>query len=537
MIAMSGLGTAGCIFMPAGNTAGMPLLALGEPDAEGEVRCLRHSGTAGAQAAGVLTVGAADLADDPDCEAGGSEPLRFDAAKPVYVSTGTLGVKMARITPAALAKVHRSLVQQEVTRFGSYAFQAQPFEPGITPIPAAGKVVGTPEVQHMVDAAMDAWLTTGRFNQAFEAGLAKFLGVDHVLTTNSGSSSNLLALSALTSPALGDRALRPGDEVVSVAAGFPTTINPIVQNGLTPVFFDVDVATLNIDAALIEAAITPRTRAIMLAHTLGNPYNLAEIVRLKEKYGLWLIEDCCDALGATYQGRKVGTFGDIGTLSFYPAHHITMGEGGAVFTKDALLRRILESFRDWGRDCYCAPGKDNTCGKRFGWQLGSLPQGYDHKYTYSHVGYNLKITDMQAAAGLAQLERLPGFIAARRRNFGYLKTRLKDLEEFFVMPEATPHSEPSWFGFPLTLRDSASVQRVDLLRYLDQYKIGTRLLFAGNVTRQPYFSKVKYRIAGDLSRTDTVMNNTLWIGLFPGLTDDMLDYTATRMSAFFGGGF
>ena len=504
------------------------LLAISEPDADGEVRCLRQSRVGAASA---LTVGATDYASAP-----AAETLRFDPVKPVYLAAQALGEPVASISLTALSKVQRSLVQQEVTRFGGHAFVPRPFEPGVTPIPAAGKVVGTPEVRHMVDASMDAWLTTGRFNEAFEKGLAAFLGVDHVLTTNSGSSSNLLAFTALTSPLLGERALRPGDEVISVAAGFPTTINPILQNGMVPVFFDVDLPTLNIDAGLIEAAITPKTRAIMLAHTLGNPYNLAEIVRLKEKYNLWLIEDCCDALGSTYQGRKVGTFGDIGTLSFYPAHHITMGEGGAVFTSNPLLRRILESFRDWGRDCYCAPGKDNTCGKRFNWQLGSLPEGYDHKYTYSHLGYNLKITDMQAAAGLAQLDRLDGFIAARKKNFAYLKSRLGHLEEFFVLPEPTPDSDPSWFGFPMTLRDSAPCQRVDLLRYLDQHKIGTRLLFAGNVTRQPYFSHLKYRLAGDLTRTDAVMNNTLWIGLHPGLTEEMLDYTVSRMNTFFGEG-
>ena len=531
---MSGTIISGTIYRPAGTAADGHLMALDTADADGEVRCLRQR--ADAKYPGLLTVGEADYA-------AGSAPnptgqvLRFDPAKPVFVPAGQLGASVARITTQALSRVQRALVQQEVTRFGTHAFGAQAFEPGVTPIPAAGKVVGTPEVRHMVDASMDAWLTTGRFNQAFEAGLSKFLGVEHVLTTNSGSSSNLLALTALTSPLLGDRALKPGDEVISVAAGFPTTINPILQNGLTPVFFDVDVATLNVDAGLIEAAITPKTRAIMLAHTLGNPYNLAEIVRLKEKYNLWLIEDCCDALGSTYNGRKVGTFGDIGTLSFYPAHHITMGEGGAVFTRDALLRRILESFRDWGRDCYCGPGKDNTCGKRFAWQLGTLPLGYDHKYTYAHIGYNLKITDMQAAAGLAQLDRLEGFVAARKANFTYLRTKLRELEEFFVLPEATPGSDPSWFGFPLTLRDSAPCQRVDLLRYLDQHKIGTRLLFAGNVTRQPYFAGAKYRVAGALTRTDTIMNNTFWIGLYPGLTNEMLDYSTGQISAFFGGGF
>jgi CDP-6-deoxy-D-xylo-4-hexulose-3-dehydrase len=504
------------------------LLALAEPDAEGEVRCLREC-KAGAQA---LTVGTADYEGAPL-----EQPARFGPAKPVYVATATLGEAVARISGAALAKVQRALVQQEVSRFGTHAFATRAFEPGVTPIPAAGKVVGTPEVSLMADASMDAWLTTGRFNEAFEQGLAKFLGVSNLLTTNSGSSSNLLAFTALTSPALGDRALKPGDEVISVAAGFPTTINPILQNGMVPVFLDVDLPTLNIDASLIEAAITPKTRAIMLAHTLGNPYNLTEIVRLKEKYGLWLIEDCCDALGSTYNGRKVGTFGDIGTLSFYPAHHITMGEGGAVFTNDPLLRRILESFRDWGRDCYCAPGKDNTCGKRFGWQLGSLPAGYDHKYTYSHVGYNLKISDMQAACGLAQLDRLEGFVQARKDNFAYLTDKLRDLEEFLILPKATPGSDPSWFGFPMTLRGSAPFNRVDLLRYLDQHKIGTRLLFAGNVTRQPYFANAKYRLGSALPNTDTIMNNTFWIGLHPGLREEMLDYAVQQMNAFFGLGF
>lgn len=504
------------------------LLALAEPDAEGEVRCLREC-AAGAPA---LTVGAADYAGAPLPEA-----ARFDPAKPIHIAAASLAESLACLSKLALSRVQRALVQQEVSRFGTHAFAPRAFEPGVTPIPAAGKVVGTPEVSLMAEASMDAWLTTGRFNEAFEQGLAKFLGVSHVLTTNSGSSSNLLAFTALTSPSLGERALKAGDEVISVAAGFPTTINPILQNGMVPVFFDVDLPTLNIDASLIEKAITPRTRAIMLAHTLGNPYNLAEIVRLKEKYGLWLIEDCCDALGSTYNGRKVGTFGDIGTLSFYPAHHITMGEGGAVFTNDPDLRRILESFRDWGRDCYCAPGKDNTCGKRFGWQLGSLPAGYDHKYTYAHAGYNLKITDMQAACGLAQLDRLDDFVAARRRNFAYLTGKLGELEEFLILPKATPGSDPSWFGFPMTLRESAPFDRVELLRYLDQHKVGTRLLFAGNVTRQPYFANAQYRLGSALPNTDAIMNNTFWIGLFPGLTDEMLDYSCAQISAFFGVGF
>jgi CDP-6-deoxy-D-xylo-4-hexulose-3-dehydrase len=408
------------------------------------------------------------------------------------------------------------------------------FTAGVSTIPPAGKVIGAPEMQMMVDAALDGWLTTGRFNDAFEARLAKFIGVPHLITVNSGSSANLVAFSTLTSPRLGARAIKPGDEVIGVAAGFPTTVNPILQFGAVPVFVDVDIPTYNIDPGKIEAAITGKTKAIMLAHTLGNPFNLEVVAALCKKYNLWLVEDCCDALGSTYDGKPVGTFGDIGTLSFYPAHHITMGEGGAVFTRHAELKQIAESFRDWGRDCYCPPGKDNTCGKRFCWKLGNLPQGYDHKYTYSHLGYNLKITDMQAACGLAQMDRLEGFVQARKRNFDYLTERLKRCEEFMLLPKATPHSSPSWFGFPITLLPAANVDRVDLLTYLDQYKIGTRLLFAGNLTRQPYMIGRNYRISGDLSNTDTVMNNTFWLGVYPGLGEAQLDFVVEKIEAFFG---
>jgi len=389
----------------------------------------------------------------------------------------------------------------------------------------------------MTEAALDGWLTTGRFNEAFEQQLAKFLGVNHVLTTNSGSSANLLALAALTSPKLGDRALRPGDEVITVAAGFPTTVNPSILFGLTPVFVDVHIPTYNIDPAKIEAAISPKTRAIMIAHTLGNPFDIDAVIRLAKQHNLWLIEDCCDALGSTYDGRKVGTFGDIGTLSFYPAHHITMGEGGAVFTNDGQLKTIIESFRDWGRDCYCAPGKDNTCGKRFAWKLGTLPFGYDHKYTYSHLGFNLKITDMQAACGLAQLQQLDHFIEARKRNFNFLRSRLKSCEDFLILPEATPKSDPSWFGFPITLRNDVEFDRVALLQYLDERKIGTRLLFAGNLTRQPYMEGRNYRLPDNLDNTDTVMNNTFWVGVYPGLTEEMLEYMAVQIELFLGIGF
>ncbi len=380
-------------------------------------------------------------------------------------------------------------------------------------------------------------MTTGRFNEQFERKLGEFLGLPHVLTVNSGSSANLAAVSALCSPLLGERALKPGDEVITVAAGFPTTVNPILVNGLIPVFVDVELGTYNVDVAQIDAAIGPRTRAIMLAHTLGNPFNLDVVTRLAREHQLWLVEDCCDALGSTWREQKVGTFGDMGTLSFYPAHHITMGEGGAVFTRDPVLARILASIRDWGRDCWCAPGRDNTCGKRFDWQLGELSAGYDHKYVYSHLGYNLKITDMQAACGLAQLEPLPEFIAVRQRNFRFLRERLAGLEEFLILPEATPGSEPSWFGFPVTLRDTAGVSRVDVLRYLDQYRIGTRLLFAGNLLRQPYFQGRAYRLGGELPNTEVVMNQTFWLGVYPGLNEAMLESVAERLETFFGVNF
>lgn len=424
-----------------------------------------------------------------------------------------------------------------VARYAEIAHAPKPFVPGETPVPVSGKVIGTKELQLMVEASLDGWLTTGRFNALFEQRLAKYLGVQHLITVNSGSSANLVAFSTLTSPSLGKRAIRQGDEVIGVAAGFPTTVNPILQFGAVPVFVDVDLATHNIDPTLIEAAITPKTKAIMLAHSLGNPFNLDVVTALCKKYGLWLIEDCCDALGSRYDGRLVGTFGDIGTLSFYPAHHITMGEGGAVFTNHAELKVIAESFRDWGRDCYCAPGKDNTCNKRFCWKLGDLPEGYDHKYIYSHLGYNLKITDMQAACALAQLDRLDHFVQTRKDNFAYLKNRLKSCEDFLHLPEATPKSDPSWFGFPVILKPEAGVKRVDLLSYLDQQKIGTRLLFAGNLTRQPYMIGRNFRISGDLKNTDVVMNQTFWLGTFPGLDEPQLDYVVQKLEEFLGVGF
>ena len=431
----------------------------------------------------------------------------------------------------------RSQIADLVKQYADLAYAPSAFEAGKNVVPPSGKVIGAAELQNMVEASLDGWLTTGRFNDAFEKRLTEFLGVKHALTTNSGSSANLLAFTALTSHKLGDRAIQPGDEVISVAAGFPTTVNPILQFGAVPVFVDVQLGTYNIDPAKIEAAITPKTKAIMLAHTLGNPYDLDTITALAKKHNLWLIEDCCDALGSTYNGKLCGTFGDIGTLSFYPAHHITMGEGGAVFTNNDQLRQIVESIRDWGRDCYCQPGKDNTCGKRFCQKLGDLPHGYDHKYTYSHLGYNLKISDMQAACALAQMDRVEEFIAARKANFAYLKNGLKNCEDFLLLPEATPNSDPSWFGFPITIKASAGINRVDLLQYLDQNKIGTRLLFAGNLTRQPYMKGRNFRISGALTNTDTVMNDTFWIGVYPGLSREMLDFVIAKLEAFFGVNF
>jgi CDP-6-deoxy-D-xylo-4-hexulose-3-dehydrase len=428
----------------------------------------------------------------------------------------------------------RSQIAELVKQYADLAYAPIVFKPGSSVIPPSGKVLGAPELQNMVAAALDGWLTTGRFNDAFEKRLADFLGVKHVLTTNSGSSANLLAFSAITSPKLGARAVQPGDEVISVAAGFPTTINPILQYGAVPVFVDVHLPTYNIDPAKIEAAISAKTKAIMLAHTLGNPYDLAIVSALAKKYNLWLIEDCCDALGSTYNGQLVGTFGDIGTLSFYPAHHITMGEGGAVFTNNKQLKKIIESFRDWGRDCHCPPGRDNSCAKRFSWQLGDLPQGYDHKYTYSHLGYNLKISDMQAACALAQMDRLPDFTMARQQNFAYLKAGLQSCEEFLLLPEATPNSDPSWFGFPITIQPNAGLKCVELLQYLDQHKIGTRLLFGGNLTRQPYMKGLNFRISGELTNTNLVMNNTFWIGVYPGLSQEMLDFVIVKLKMFLG---
>jgi CDP-6-deoxy-D-xylo-4-hexulose-3-dehydrase len=425
----------------------------------------------------------------------------------------------------------RAAILEMVERYARLAHAPAPFVAGQSPVPVSGRVYGPEDMVSLVDSSLDFWLTTGRFNDQFEKLLEEFLGLRFALTVNSGSSANLVAFGALTSHLLGDAALRPGDEVITAATGFPTTVNPILQYGLVPVFVDAHIPTYNIDSAQIEAAITDRTRAIMVAHTLGNPFDLDTVMALAKRYNLRVIEDCCDALGARYRGRSVGTFGDAGTLSFYPAHHITMGEGGAVFTNDPTLKRAMESLRDWGRDCFCPPGKDNTCKRRFGWTLGGLPAGYDHKYVYNHLGYNLKITDMQAAVGVAQFGHLPSFIAARRANFAQLKAALAD-QDALILPEATPESEPSWFGFPLTVRDGAPFTRDELVLHLNAKRIGTRLLFGGNLIRQPYMAGRTYRVSGELTNSDRIMCNTFWIGVYPGLGEPALDYVASVLHDF-----
>jgi CDP-6-deoxy-D-xylo-4-hexulose-3-dehydrase len=412
------------------------------------------------------------------------------------------------------------------------AFPQKEFEPGQSSVPVSGKVIDASDICSVVDSALDAWFTTGRFAEEFERRLARFVGVRSASLVNSGSSANLVALSALTSPKLGERRLKPGDEVITVAAGFPTTLNPIIQNRLVPVFLDVVLPTYEIDTSQLEVALSPRTRAVMIAHTLGNVFDLDAIVAFVRKHDLWLIEDCCDALGSTWKGRPVGTFGDIATVSFYPAHHITMGEGGAVLTDKPNLQVLIESFRDWGRDCWCHTGKDNTCGKRFDWQLGTLPCGYDHKYTYSHIGYNLKTTDLQAALGLSQIQKLPAFVARRKENFRYLRSLLQPLEDVLLLPEATPGSDPAWFGFPIGVRQNAPFKREELTRELESKRIGTRLLFGGNLLRQPAYEGCEYRVIGNLENTDFVMNQVFWIGVYPGLTQPMLDYVCNVMREF-----
>ncbi len=421
----------------------------------------------------------------------------------------------------------------ELTRaYHAARWLQEDFQPGQSAVPVSGRVFDADELETLVDSGLDFWLTTGRFAKTFESEFARWMGVQYAILVNSGSSANLLAITALTDDLLGRRRLQAGDEIITVAAGFPTTVNPIIQNGCLPVFVDVELGTYNVDVNALEDALSDRTKAVILAHTLGNPFDVDRVLSFAQKHGLWLIEDCCDAVGATYRGRNIGTFGDLATVSFYPAHHITMGEGGAILADNPVLKKIVESFRDWGRDCWCDPGKDDTCKNRFKWQLGKLPLGYDHKYTYSRIGYNLKLTDMQAAVGVAQLKKLPSFIDARRRHFLLLSEGLADLEEFFILPEATPNSEPSWFGFPMAVRPDAPFTRESLIEYLNKHKIGTRLLFGGNLTCQPAYRNTPFRIVGDLKNTDFVMNHVFWLGVYPGLSKPMIDYVLETIHAF-----
>jgi len=418
----------------------------------------------------------------------------------------------------------RAQILELVSEYATEAFPPRGFLPGESAVPVSGRVFDAEDIQTLVDSSLDFWLTTGRYAKQFEREFARFFNMRHALLVNSGSSANLLALTALTSHLLQEKRLKEGDEVITVATGFPTTVNPIFQNNLVPVFVDVDIPTYNIDVSQLEAALSEKTRAVMIAHTLGNPFDLDAVTAFCKEHDLWLIEDCCDAVGAKYNNHPVGRFGVIATVSFYPAHHITMGEGGAVLTDKPKLKKIIESFRDWGRDCWCAPGKENTCGKRFEWHLGDLPHGYDHKYTYSHIGYNMKVTDMQAAVGVSQMKKLPQFIETRRANFDYLYEQLSSLEEFFILPQTTPNSAPSWFGFPILVRPEAPFTRDDAVRWLEAHKIGTRLLFAGNLIRQPAYRNKRYRVIGDLAKADEVMNQVFWIGVYPGLNQSMLDY-------------
>ena len=429
------------------------------------------------------------------------------------------------------ADVLRAEILRLVRDYHQAAFPRTPFVPGESPVPTSGRVFDADELEHLVDASLDFWLTTGRFADEFERALAREIGARHALLVNSGSSANLLALACLTSPKLGDRALKPGDEVITAAAGFPTTVNPILQHQLVPVFVDMSLPTYNVDVSQLEQARSDRTRAIVLAHTLGNPFDLAAVTAFARRHDLWLIEDCCDALGARYAGQHVGTFGDLATVSFYPAHQITMGEGGCVLTSQPLLRTLVESFRDWGRDCWCDPGKENTCGKRFGWQLGELPCGYDHKYTYSHVGYNLKATDLQASIGVAQLAKLPAFIETRNANWQRLHAGLSDLADVLIMPQATADSDPSWFGFLISVREDAPFSRNQLTAYLEDRRISTRLLFGGNLVRQPAYIGRTMRVVGDLAHADFIMRQTFWTGVYPGLSDDAIGYVIDTLHA------
>lgn len=446
--------------------------------------------------------------------------------------TGKLEILTEEKTAAVASRPDqiRAQIRDLVAEYHQAAFPPPTFQPGESSVPVSGRVFDQRDIQSLVDSSLDFWLTTGRFADQFERLFARRVGVREARLVNSGSSANLVAMSVLTSPTLGDRQLKPGDEVITVAAGFPTTINPVLQNQLIPVFIDVELGTYNVQVEQLEAALSPRTRAMIFAHTLGNPFDAAAVSAFAKKHNLWLVEDCCDALGSTFDGKGVGTFGDIATFSFYPAHHITMGEGGCVVTEKPALAKLIESFRDWGRDCWCAPGKDNTCGKRFEWQLGTLPCGYDHKYTYSHIGYNLKLTDMQAAVGVTQLEKLEGFIAARRANFKHLKEGLAGCTEQYLLPEPTPGSDPSWFGFPIAIKPESGLSRDQVIRQLNDARIATRLLFGGNLVRQPAYRDSNFRVAVELTNTDYVMNNVFWIGVYPGLDYKMIDYVLSTLN-------
>ena len=426
----------------------------------------------------------------------------------------------------------RSKILDLVEEYHKEAFPDRPFLGGISSIPVSGKVFDDHELRLLVDSSLDFWLTTGRYAEKFEKSFAKFMGVKHAMLCNSGSSANLLAVSALTSSRLGKRALKEGDEVITAAAGFPTTVNPILQNRLVPVFVDVELGTYDASVEKIAEAIGPKTKAIMMAHTLGNPVYLEGVMKLAEQHNLWVVEDTCDAVGATFNGKEVGSFGDISTVSFYPAHHMTMGEGGCVLVKKGSMKKIVESFRDWGRDCWCPPGQDNTCGRRFDWQLGELPYGYDHKYIYSHIGYNLKMTDMQAAVGVAQLDKLEGFIASRNKNWARLKKGLKPLEEFLILPKATKNSKPSWFGFAITVRPDAPFTRFELVQHVESRRIGTRQLFGGNLLKQPAYLGMPIRVVGDLTNADIITESTFWIGVYPGLTKEMIDFMISTIHEF-----
>lgn len=448
------------------------------------------------------------------------------------INYGTIWLKGGKVVSEKINKLRKEILEK-VKEFYQAQKETDNFNPGKDIIPFARRVYDEKEMMSLVDSALDFWLTAGRYAKEFEEKFAEFIGVKSCSLVNSGSSANLLALAAFTSPKLEDKRLKPGDEVITVAAGFPTTVNPIVQNGLIPVFVDVDLGTYNINIEQLKEGISSKTKAIMLAHTLGNPFDLNAVMELTNEYDLYVIEDCCDAVGSTYDGKMVGTFGDAATVSFYPAHHMTMGEGGAVLVNSIKLERIVRSLRDWGRDCYCEPGCDNTCGHRFEQQMGTLPYGYDHKYIYSHIGYNLKVLDLQPAIGLEQLKKLPSFIEKRKENFKKLKEGLKPYQDYLILPEATKNSDPSWFGFPLTVKEESGVKRVDLVNFLEERKIMTRMLFAGNIVRQPAYQNVNYRVVGDLKNTDYIMNNTFFIGVYPGIDQQKIDYILNVFADYF----